>query len=106
MIAETFAASQTGEAYIATGAFQDTWSRRECLGHKKTVSIKCRRLNIPVCESLGSVLPGLANFPINRIAELTPTAWGARSLLAVEIPGRRRGEQIQVNSYPPLAASH
>jgi transposase len=39
----------------------------------------CRRLNIPVREYLGSVLPGSANFPINRIAELTPTAWGARS---------------------------
>jgi hypothetical protein len=38
----------------------------------------CRRLNIPVREYLGSVLPGLANFPINRIAELTPVAWAAR----------------------------
>jgi transposase len=32
----------------------------------------CRRLSIPVRDYLGSVLPGLANFPINRIAELTP----------------------------------
>jgi hypothetical protein len=38
----------------------------------------CRRLNIPVREYLGSVLPGLANFPVNRIAELTPVAWAAR----------------------------
>jgi transposase len=38
----------------------------------------CRRLSIPVRNYLGSVLPGLANFPINRIAELTPTAWAAR----------------------------
>ena len=39
----------------------------------------CRRLNIPVRDYLGSVLPGLANFPINQIAELTPVAWAARN---------------------------
>jgi transposase len=38
----------------------------------------CRRLGIPVRDYLGSVIPGLANFPINRIAELTPVAWAAR----------------------------
>ena len=38
----------------------------------------CRRLSIPVCNNLGSVFPGLANFPINRIAEHTPSAWAAR----------------------------
>jgi transposase len=38
----------------------------------------CRRLSIPVRDYLGSVLPGLANFPINRIAQLTPNAWAAR----------------------------
>ena len=39
----------------------------------------CRRLKIPVRDYLGSVLPGLADFPISRIAELTPTAWAARN---------------------------
>jgi transposase len=39
----------------------------------------CRRLKIPIRDYLASVLPGLANFPINRIAELTPTAWLARN---------------------------
>lgn len=39
----------------------------------------CRRLNIPVRGYLGSVLPGLTNFPINQIAELTPVAWAARN---------------------------
>ncbi len=39
----------------------------------------CRRLSIPVRDYLGSVLPGLANFPINRIAELTPVAWAVRA---------------------------
>ena len=32
----------------------------------------CRRLKIPFRHYLGSVLPGLSDFPINRIAELTP----------------------------------
>jgi hypothetical protein len=39
----------------------------------------CRRLNLRVRDYLGSVLPGLANFPINRVAELTPSAWAARN---------------------------
>jgi transposase len=38
----------------------------------------CRRLKIPVRDYLASVLPGLADFPINRIGELTPSAWAAR----------------------------
>jgi transposase len=39
----------------------------------------CRRLKIPIREYLCSILPGLANFPINRIAELTPACWLARA---------------------------
>jgi transposase len=38
----------------------------------------CRRLALPVREYLASVLPGLANFPVQRVAELTPRAWAAR----------------------------
>ena len=38
-----------------------------------------RRLNIRVRDYLASVLPGLADFPINRIAELTPASWLARN---------------------------
>src|SRR5689334_22938913 len=37
----------------------------------------CRRLSLPVRDYLGSMLPGLADFPINRVAELTPSAWAA-----------------------------
>ena len=37
----------------------------------------CRRLKLPVREYLGSVLPGLANLPIQRISQLTPAAWAA-----------------------------
>jgi hypothetical protein len=39
----------------------------------------CRRLNLRVRDYLASVLPGLADFPINRVAELTPSAWAARN---------------------------
>ena len=37
----------------------------------------CRRIKLPVREYLGSVLPGLANVPIQRVGELTPAAWAA-----------------------------
>jgi hypothetical protein len=31
----------------------------------------CRRLNIPIRDYLADILPGLANAPLQRIAELT-----------------------------------
>jgi hypothetical protein len=37
----------------------------------------CRRLKIPIKEYLAGVLPGLADRSIQRLAELTPTAWAA-----------------------------
>lgn len=37
----------------------------------------CRRLKLPVRQYLGSVLPCLANYPIQRVGELTPAAWAA-----------------------------
>jgi transposase len=39
----------------------------------------CRRLSLPVRDYLGSVLPGLADFSITRIAELTPSRLAARN---------------------------
>jgi len=47
-----------------------------------------RWLKITVRDYLCSILPGLANFPINRITELTPAAWLARNWqpLSVEKP--------------------
>jgi transposase len=39
----------------------------------------CRHMKIPVREYLGAVLPGLAVVSIQRLAELTPEAWVARS---------------------------
>ena len=38
----------------------------------------CRRLKIPVRDYLADILPGLANAPLQRIAELTPAAWAAK----------------------------
>jgi len=38
----------------------------------------CRRLKIPVRDYLAGVLPGLANAPLQRIAEITPAAWATR----------------------------
>ena len=37
----------------------------------------CRRLKIPARDYLAAVLPGLADISIQRLAELTPTAWAA-----------------------------
>jgi transposase len=39
----------------------------------------CRRLKIPVREYLAALLPGLADISIRRLAELTPSAWVAKS---------------------------
>jgi len=39
----------------------------------------CRRLKIPIREYLASVLPGLADISIPRLAGLTPSAWAAQS---------------------------
>ena len=39
----------------------------------------CRRMKIQVREYLGTVLPGLADVSIQRLAELTPAAWAARN---------------------------
>jgi len=39
----------------------------------------CRRLKIHIRDYLGSVLPGLADSSINRVGELTPTAWAHRN---------------------------
>src|ERR1019366_3287633 len=37
----------------------------------------CRRIHIPIREYLAGVLPGLADRSVQRLAELTPTAWAA-----------------------------
>ena len=37
----------------------------------------CRRLDITLRAYLNDVLPKLAEWPANRVAELTPTAWKA-----------------------------
>jgi hypothetical protein len=37
----------------------------------------CRRLKIPIHDYLASILPGLAELPVSRVAQLTPAAWMA-----------------------------
>jgi transposase len=37
----------------------------------------CRRLKIPIREYLAAVLPGLAEAPVQRMKERTPSAWAA-----------------------------
>jgi hypothetical protein len=39
----------------------------------------CRRMQIPARDYLAAGLPGLADISIQRLAELTPTAWAARN---------------------------
>jgi hypothetical protein len=39
----------------------------------------CRRLRIPVRHYLADILPGLADAPSRRAAELTPIAWAAKT---------------------------
>ena len=39
----------------------------------------CRRLKVPARDYLASVLPGLADISIQRLPELTPAAWAART---------------------------
>jgi len=42
-----------------------------------SVAENCRRLKIPVRGYLAAVLPRFADFPIQRLPELTPYAWAA-----------------------------
>lgn len=38
----------------------------------------CRRLKIPVRDYLAAILPGMADVPIQKLAELTPARWTTR----------------------------
>ena len=39
----------------------------------------CRRMKIAVRDYLAAVLPGMADVSIQRLADLTPSAWAARN---------------------------
>jgi hypothetical protein len=39
----------------------------------------CRRLKLPVRDYLAAVLPGLADLPIQRLPELTPSGWATQN---------------------------
>jgi len=45
------------------------------IGFQEIGGRQAGRLKIPVRDYLGAVLPGVSDFPINRIAELTPATW-------------------------------
>ena len=38
----------------------------------------CRRIKLPVREYLAAVLPGLVNMQLQRLSDLTPSAWAAQ----------------------------
>jgi transposase len=44
-----------------------------------SVTESCRRLGVPIREYLAAILPGLADVRIQKLANLTPAAWAARS---------------------------
>lgn len=44
-----------------------------------SIAETCRRLKIPIREYLAGVVPGLDDIPIQRLAELTPSAWAAKT---------------------------
>jgi len=44
-----------------------------------SVTESCRRLGIPIREYLAAILPGLADVRIQKLPDLTPAAWAARS---------------------------
>lgn len=44
-----------------------------------SVTETCRRLSIPVRDYLAAVLPGLAEVSIQKLPDLTPTAWATRN---------------------------
>jgi len=52
----------------------------------------CRRLNIPIRDYLGSVLPGLADRPISQTTELTPPL----GLTENDRPSRRRRQSCSL----------
>jgi transposase len=75
-----------GELHAPGG---DWPSQLDHIGHEKagprvaailSIVETCRRLKIPVREYLAAVLPRLANSSIQRLPELTPTAWAASNL--------------------------
>ena len=52
---------------------------RRNVAHILSVIESCRRLKIPVRDYLADILPGLANAPRQRVADLTPATWAART---------------------------
>jgi transposase len=51
----------------------------------RSIVESCSRLNIPIRDYLGSVLPGLANRPISQIAQFTLAAWANRKRIGMPL---------------------
>jgi hypothetical protein len=63
----------------ASSLFAETPARVQTFSLRDTAAVEsCRRLKLPVRDYLAAVLPGLADLPIQRLPELTPTAWVAQ----------------------------
>jgi len=68
------------------------------------VIVTCRQLDIPIRQYLRSVLPGLAEFPANRVSELTMTALAAAFELAaiphqtqIQTTNNMKSESVEIN---------
>jgi hypothetical protein len=67
---------------VGVGPGFDGWFPGEPRRRRELVNPICREVlqaREYEADYLASVLPGLADFPINRVAELTPTAWAVRN---------------------------
>jgi transposase len=51
----------------------------------RSIVESCSRLNIPIRDYLGLVLPGLANRPISQIAQFTLAAWANRKRIGMPL---------------------
>lgn len=65
----------------------------------------CRRLKVHVRDYLAAVLPGLAETSIQRVAELTPSAWTAQNRLITPLEAVQRLPTTRVLSAIGLLTS-
>jgi transposase len=65
------------------------------IGAILSVVESCRRLKVPVREYLAAILPGLADVPIQRLPDLTPSAWAKQPL-------RSPSQGLAISANPEL----
>ena len=59
---------------------RDKLAQRHAAAECNSVVETCRRMKVAVRDYLAAVLPGLADVSIQRVAELTPSAWQPKSI--------------------------